>query len=127
MNKRIVLLWLPMTLIAFANATIRELVFVKMFSQLHASQLSTFTLILFCALYTWLIWSVLKISSSGEALRAGLIWMILTILFEFLLGWLLNQSWESMLQNYNLPAGNIWPLFLLALFFMPIAVFRLKK
>jgi len=127
MNIRIFLLWLPMTLIAFANATLRELVFVKMFSQLHASKLSTLTLILFCALYTWLIWSVLKISSAGQALRVGLIWMILTILFEFLLGWFLNQSWESMLKNYNLPAGNIWPVFLLALFLMPVVTCRIKK
>lgn len=127
MNKRIVLLWLPMSLIAFANGTLRELFFVKMFSQQHANQLSTLTLILFCALYTWLIWSVLKISNAGQALRVGLIWMILTILFEFLLGRLLNHSWEILLENYNLPAGNIWPVFLLALFLMPVVICRIKN
>jgi len=116
-----------MILIAFANATLRELVFVKVFPELLANQLSTLTLILFCALYAWLVWSGLRISSTGEALWAGLVWMILTILFEFLLGRLLNQSWESLLENYNLPAGNIWPLFLMALFLMPPVFYHLKK
>lgn len=49
------LFWLPMIIIAFANATLRELVFIKYYSEMRAHQLSTITLIFLCVIYTGFI------------------------------------------------------------------------
>jgi hypothetical protein len=39
--KHFFLLWLPMIVIAFANTTLRELVFIEKYSEFRAHQLST--------------------------------------------------------------------------------------
>lgn len=127
MSNRYFLLWLPMIALAFANAAIRQLLFIKYFTELRAHQLSTITLMSFCSVYVWLIYSFLNIQKSGQAFRIGLVWMILTIAFEFSLGRLTNHSWTEMLQQYNLLTGHIWPLFLLWLLFLPLFFYAVKN
>lgn len=127
MSVRYFLLWLPMIALALANAAIRQLIFIKYFTELRAHQLSTITLMLFCSVYVWLIFSFLNIQKSGQAFRIGLMWMILTIAFEFSLGRLTNHLWTEMLQQYNLLTGHIWPLFLLWLLFLPLLFYVVKK
>ena len=121
------LLWLPMIAIAFANASIRELFFVKHFSDLRAHQLSTLTLILLCTVYIWLVLPRLDIQNSGQALLIGFIWVLLTVAFEFSLGRLTGKSWDYLLRDYNILAGRIWSVFLLCLFLLPYLCYLFKK
>jgi hypothetical protein len=121
------LLWLPMIVIAFANAALRQLVFVKYFSDLRAHQLSTITLIILCSIYVWFVFPFLHIQNGKQAVLIGFVWVVLTVLFESLLGLLANRSWESVLQDYNLAAGRIWPIFLICLFLLPYIFYVVKN
>ena len=38
-----------------------------------------------------------------------------------------HHTWSYLLQNYNLLAGRIWPLFLLALLLLPIVWFIIRQ
>ena len=116
-----------MIVLAFANATIREIWLIKHYSELRASQLSTISLIIFCAIYIWFILPVLNIQNYMQAFLIGLIWVILTIAFEFALGRLTNKSWEFLLQNYNVSEGRLWPVFLLCLFLMPYLFYVIRN
>lgn len=127
MEIKYFLLWLPMILIAFANATLRELIIVKHFGDFRAHQLSTITLIVLCALYIWFVIPVLDIQNTRQALLIGLIWVLLTVAFEFTLGRLTNKSWAYLLQDYNFLKGRIWVLFILCLFIFPYLFYLLKK
>jgi hypothetical protein len=115
--------WLPMILIAFGNAALRETVLMRYYSEFRSHQLSTFTLIFLVSVYVWFIFPFLKIDSGTDALRTGLIWVILTILFEFTLGRILKRSWTSILQQYDILSGRIWLLFILYLLFLPYWVY----
>lgn len=119
MDIKYLLYWLPMILIAFANATLRELVIVKYFNEFLSSQLSTITLIVFCGIYIWLILPYLNIQNSGEAFLIGIVWVVLTMAFEFALGRLTNKSWAELFHAYDILAGRIWLLFLLCLLLFP--------
>ena len=121
------LLWLPMIAIALANATFRELVIVNFYQVQTAHQLSTVSLIILCTIYIWSIFPYLKVNSTRQSLFIGLVWVLLTILFEFTLGIFTSQSWESMLDAYNLLSGNIWTVFLVFLFLTPYILFTIKK
>lgn len=121
------LLWLSMIAIAFANATLRELIFIKRMSELRAHQLSTLTLIVFCSIYLWLVFPYLNIQNSKQAFLAGCIWVALTVLFEFSLGRLTNKSWSYLLKDYNIVEGHIWLLFLLCLFILPYLYYVIRK
>lgn len=120
------LFWLPMIGLAFANATLRELVLSKHFIEVRAHQVSTVTLILACSIYVWLVFPLLKIQSSKQALLIGFIWVLLTVAFEFSLGRLTHKSWSHLFQDYNISAGRIWVLFLLCLFLFPYLFYLIR-
>lgn len=127
MNTKLIIFWLPMILIAFANATLRELIFSKLYNEFRAHQLSTLTLIVLCAVYTWFIFPQLNIQQPRQAILVGGLWVVLTVIFEFTLGRITNKSWEYLFENYNLLAGRIWLIFLLCLFLMPYLVYLIRN
>jgi hypothetical protein len=127
MSTKHFLLWLPMIVIAFANATLRQLVFIKYFNELRAHQLSTITLVILCAIYIGFVFPFFSVQNSKQSILIGFVWVVLTVLFEFSLGRAVNRSWESLLQDYNISAGRIWLLFLLCLFLLPYTFYVLKK
>ena len=116
-----------MIVIAFANATLRELVFIKQYTEFRAHQLSTITLIILCAIYVWFVFPQLKIQNTRQALLVGLAWMLLTVVFEFSLGRLTNKSWAYLFRDYNLLAGRIWLVFLVCLLFLPYVFYVLRS
>lgn len=127
MGIKHLLLWLPMIVLAFGNATLRELVFIKQFSEFRAHQLSTITLIILCSIYIWFVFPLLNIQNSKQALLIGLVWVLLTVAFEFSLGRLTNKSWQYLFRDYDLFAGRIWLLFLFCLFILPYLVYVLRN
>ncbi len=127
MLSRYFILWIPMIIIAFANATFRQLVFVKHMNELRAHQLSTITLIILCSIYVWLIFPHLHIPNIQQTFLAGGMWVLLTVLFEFSLGLFTGRSFSTLLTDYNLMAGRIWLFFLLWLFLLPYVNFLIRK
>lgn len=127
MHLKQFLFWLPMIVLAFINAALREIVPIKFFDDLRAHQLSTITLIVLCLIYVGIVFRYLTIQSSRQALLIGFVWMLLTVVFEFSLGLTMGSSWIEMLLNYHLMAGRIWPVFLSSLLLMPYIFYNLKK
>ena len=121
------LFWLPMIVIAFANATLRELVLMKQFNEFRLHQLSTITLIVLCFIYAWFVFPFLQIQNVKQAFLTGIIWLLLTVAFEFFLGRLSGKSWEYLLRDYDVAGGRIWPLFLFFLLMMPYITYILRK
>jgi len=127
MILRYTLAWLPMVVLAVLNGTLREFTYGKAMSELHANQLSSVTFILIFAAYVWLLSSRWPLHTSGQAIVVGLIWLVLTVLFEFGMGrYISHQSWEQLLQAYNIFAGNLWPLVLVAVAVLPALAFWLS-
>ena len=121
------LLWLPMIAIAFANAALREILLRKYLAEQAAHQVSTITLILFVSVYAWFVFPFLRIINDRQAVIVGLVWMVLTMAFEFTLGRILKQSWNSLFQQYNIFAGRIWLLFILYLLWLPYLVYAVRS
>lgn len=64
---------------------------------------------------------VRSIPSPDASLLAGLalLWVGLTIAFEFALGRWAGRSWASQVENYDLTRGHLWPVVLLAVGAVP--------
>lgn len=127
MGMRYFLLWLPMVAIAIINALLREKLIARYYSQFRSHQLSTITLIIFCSVYVWYILPYLEIETGRQALFIGLMWMLLTIVFEFSLGRLTKTPWNELLENYNLFRGYLWLVFLLCLMLMPYIFYLINR
>ena len=122
-----VLAWIPMLGLAIANGALRQLTFGKRMSELHAHQLSTAIGAAIIGLFIWFVIRIKPPTSSRQAVLIGLIWLSLTVIFEFAMGrFLLHRPWQQLIQDYNLAAGRVWALFLLWLAVAPYLFYRLR-
>lgn len=113
-----------MVVIAIANGFVRETVVSPHVSELRAHQLSSVTLVLLFALYVWGVRRFLRLASRRHALEVGILWLALTVLFEFGFGhWVVGHPWERLLADYDLAAGRLWALVLLWVGLAPLAVY----
>lgn len=104
------ILWFPMLAIAIMNGAARDLWYKKLVGELTAHQLSTVSLIILFAFYTWFVINKFTPDSGKQAICIGLLWLFLTLVFEFGFGYYRGNSWQVMLRDYNIPAGRIWVL-----------------
>ena len=121
------LLWIPMIVIAIVNGAIRELIIKKWVNDRTAHQLSTLTLILLFALYIGFVIKRFPPSSSSQSVFIGMIWLLLTLVFEFGLGLWRGQSWSTLLEDYNLLKGRLWLFIPLWVGLAPVLFFNLFK
>lgn len=127
MNLKQFLLWLPMIVIAIANAGLREMVWDNYFDELTAHQISTATLILFCTVYIGLIFPFIGVRSFNHVLLIGFLWVLLTVGFEFVFGFLvMSNSLKELINDYNLLQGRLWSVFLMGLFILPSLFYTLR-
>lgn len=56
----------------------------------------------------------------GELLVVGVVWVVLTVIFEFGVGYVEDGSIEPVLAQYDVFAGQIWVLVLVTLFVAPL-------
>ena len=119
------LLWFPMLVIAIANGALRELLLKKFLGELAAHQVSTLLLLFFFTVYVYYVVGRFPPSSTLQAFHLGLLWMTLTLLFEFGFGKLRGNSWEKLLADYNVTKGRIWVLIPLWICIAPWILFTM--
>jgi hypothetical protein len=128
MMKKYFLAWFPMVFIAIINAVFREGAYKTLLGDLAAHQLSTLTGIIFTGIYIWLITRQWPLTSSSQAIKVGLMWLGMTILFEFGFGhYAMKNPWSKLLADYNIFNGRVWSLFLLWITLAPYIFFHLGK
>jgi hypothetical protein len=123
-----VLAWFPMVAIAIANGVLRESSYGKRLSELAAHQVSTLTAVILFGVYVWSVVRIWRPASAAQAIAVGLLWLAMTIAFEFLFGhYIAGHSWQRLLLDYNLLAGRIWLLVLVWIAVAPYLFFRIME
>ena len=75
---------------------------------------------------TWLCMRWMRLRTDAEALAIGIGWVVLTLLFELVLGRVFGVSAERLRADYDLLHGGLMPLGLAAMALTPWAVRRLQ-
>ncbi len=120
-----VLAWIPMVFIAIANGIFRESVIAPYVSELSAHQLSTLSGIILMSLFIWLVLHFWRLQSAKQAIIVGLMWISMTILFEFVFGhYVVGHPFSRLFQDYNLFSGRVWALFLIWIAVLPYLIYR---
>ena len=123
-----VLAWVPMVFIAMANGALREGWYGKHLSKLQAHQLSTAMGLLLFGVYIGALMRLWRPVSAGQALTIGLVWLGMTVAFEFLFGhYVAKRSWSALLHDYNLLAGRVWVVVLVWVTLAPYLFYRLQQ
>jgi hypothetical protein len=77
-------------------------------SELQAHQVSTVTGVLLFGGYIWALIRIWRPASAGQAMTLGLVWLGITVAFEFLFGhYVAKRPWSELLRDYNLFAGRV--------------------
>jgi hypothetical protein len=128
MIVRSLLIWLVILILANLNGIFRQTILLPRMNELAAYAISTVLLSVLVFVAAWLAMSWIGPVSIGEAWIIGVLWLLLTLGFEFLVGhYLFGNPWEKLLADYNVAQGRIWPLVLLTVLVAPVVTFLLRR
>lgn len=120
--------WIGLVILAILNGAIREKIYGQFMSELSAHQLSTFIGLILFGLYIYFITGIFSLKSSKQALLIGGIWLMMTIIFEFIFGhYIIGHSLGSLFHDYNLIEGRVWILVLIWTFLAPYTFYRIRS
>jgi hypothetical protein len=120
--------WFVMLLVSIANGAVRDFTYGKHMDELTAHQLSTVSSVLLLGVVIWGFVRFYPPSSGREAVSIGLMWMALTVAFEFLFfHYFGGHSWSELLANYNVLKGRVWVVVLIWVAIAPYVFFRLSR
>jgi hypothetical protein len=103
--------WLGGPVIGIANGTLREVTYKDRVGELAAHQLSTGSAVGLFAGYFELLEDRWPLPSTRAALEVGVVWLALTVGFEFGFGhYVAHSSWRELLADYDVRKGRLWPL-----------------
>ena len=124
---RALVVWLVIVAVESAHGTLRELFLAPLVGDFRARQFSVFTGSLLILFIAWLSVRWIGAGSTGRLLMVGLLWLCLTVLFEFGLGlYVLGYSWERVASDYDLSRGALMPFGLALLALAPFIAARLR-
>ncbi|PNQ72543.1 hypothetical protein C1T31_10325 [Hanstruepera neustonica] len=126
--RKYLLAWFPMVLVAIINGLFREQFIANHVSELRAHQLSTASMILLFGGYVWLLFKIWMPATVSQTFQIGILWLVLTVIFEFLFGhYVAGHSWSKLLHDYNLLEGRVWILVLIWITIAPYVIYQWLK
>jgi hypothetical protein len=121
--KRYALAWLGLAVLAILNGSLRVFTYGKLMPELTAHQVSTLTGVVFVGIAVALLHRRWPIRSSRQASAIGLMWVCMTVFFEFGFGhYVMGHPWSRLLHDYDLSSGRVWSVFLLWLGVAPYCI-----
>jgi len=120
--------WIGLVVIAIINGALREKAYRPFMSELTSHQLSTVIGLALFSVYIWILARIWRIESTGQAFAIGAIWLVLTIIFEFIFGhYVIGHSWNTLISDYNLLKGRLWVLVLTWTTIAPYTFYKLQS
>ena len=115
--------WVGLAALAFANGTLRVLVYQNTVGETVARQIATNLLIIMIVVYTAALHRRRPLPNTRTALAVGATWTAMTLAFEFGVGhYVFGNPWATLLADYDLTQGRIWILVPIATLLAPALV-----
>ena len=117
-----VLVWFLMAVIANINGLIRNFGYGPIIGEYPGHIISTIILITIFIIVIGLFFRLVKGNyENRDTLFIAIMWVLMTITFEFLFGhYIVGHPWERLLGDYNILEGRIWSFVLITTFCAPI-------
>jgi len=105
--------WLVILCLAVANGALREAVLIPALDRTSGLILSGVLLSVLVAVVAYIFMRLVPRVTVSNAVQIGVLWLFLTLAFEFGLGRLIqHKSWAELFEAYTFKEGNIWPIVL---------------
>src|SRR5262245_19056712 len=127
MILRAILVWCAILLAALANGFVRQTWLIPKMGETAGNILSTLSLSVIVALVAWMTIGWIAPASQQQALRLGILWLAMTLAFEFLAGhYLSGEPWHRLLADSHRANRRIWILVLIATAAAPLVTAQIK-
>ena len=119
-----VAVWFVVGLIAFGVGAVREVFLRPRVGEPTAHAIGTLGAVALVALViSAYIRRVHESCARADLLRIGLLWLVLTVAFEFGFShYVVGKPWDVLLADYNILRGRLWVLVLATVLLGPILV-----
>ena len=119
--------WLALPLAAVANGVVRDTTYGRRMSTTASHSLAVAPLAAFILVWARVLQWRRPLPSRAAAARAGLVWLALTLAFEFGMGAARKVPAREMLAEYDVRRGHLWPLVPLAVAAAPLLAWRRSR
>jgi hypothetical protein len=120
MALRALAVWFLLLILAVVNGGVRDTWLSPRLGDTVGRAASSLLLSGLILLATWATIGWIRPGSSTQALRLGVLWLALTLAFEFLVGhYGFGKPWSELLADYDIRRGRIWILVLVATLVAP--------
>lgn len=117
------LIWFAIMVAAIFNGAMRDVLLVPQWGDPVARGVSSIALATLVLLITWVSLPWIKPASMADSWRIGAMWLAMTLAFEFGAGhYLFETPWPALFADYNVLAGRLWILVLIATLTSPALV-----
>lgn len=118
------LLWIAAGVFATANGYVGKVVFERRYGEYASHVYKTVLMIAFIFFMAW----IYAVRTQGPewlsaAIGFAVLWLVLTVLFEFVAGhYLFGNPWERLLADYRIWRGRLWVLVLITEVVAPLTM-----
>lgn len=117
---KMVLWWLVILVLAILNGTVREKLLIPSLGSFAALLISGLLLAVFIVLVAYIAVPGFASLSAPGYWAIGLCWLIMTVIFEFSFGLMIqHKKVTELMQAYTFKGGNIWPVVLMCVAVAP--------
>ena len=127
MIGRAIVVWFAVLALAVINGGVREAWLIPRLGPGLGRALSTVSLCGLVLLVTWLTIGWIRPATAGNTLGVGVLWLVLTLAFEFGAGhYLFHKPWAVLLEDYDVSRGRIWLAVLVVVLLAPLWTARMR-
>jgi len=125
---RALAVWVSIILVEVLHGVARTLFLAPVIGDFRARQVAVFTGSFLIVLVATLFIGWLRPANIREAVRVGIVWLVLTLTFEIAFGrFVVHASWARIASDYDLPRGGLLPIGLLVLAAAPLIAAKLRR
>jgi hypothetical protein len=101
--------WVAMAIVAIINGGLREIALIPRVGDYRGHVISTAVLVVaICVIAAAYFWWTATAYSTAELVAVGIGWTLLTVGFEFVVGYVEGTPVAVTLGQYNVFAGQVW-------------------
>ena len=124
---RALLAWLVLLALAVVNGAAREAWLIPRVGGSAGHAVSSLSLSALIFLLSWLTIGWINPATAREASLIGLVWLALTLAFEFLAGhYVFRKPWNELLADYDVLSGRMWILVLVTTTLAPLLTANMR-
>jgi hypothetical protein len=122
-----ILCWFGLMVLAIINGTVRVNWIIPSTGLTSGLAISTIMLCTLITAATWMSIAWLGPRTTGDAWSIGLLWLCMTLVFEFGVGhFVFKKPWPELLADYDITRGRIWVLVLITTVMAPWITAKLR-